>query len=69
MTTELVLRKVGDSLVLSVPEDIVRKKKLKANQTIRIDFVEKADLTSIFGTLKTDVPTQKLKDMARDGTD
>ncbi|MBI5002308.1 hypothetical protein HZC31_02905 [Candidatus Woesearchaeota archaeon] len=67
MTTEVVLKKWGNSIAAIFPKEVVEKERLKVNQKISIHIIKKADLRNIFGTLKTKMTGQEFKDMAREG--
>ena len=70
MTTEVTVRKWGNSLGVILPKEVVEKRSLKENDKIvLIDVVKKVDLTPLFGSLKGKIRLsgQQLKDMAREG--
>ncbi len=67
MAVEVKIKKWGNSMGVILPKELVREKKLKENQKILIQVVEKADLSDIFGTLKFKKSAQELKDEAREG--
>jgi len=70
MTTEVTVRKWGNSLGVILPKELVEKRHLKENDKIvLIDVVKEVDLTNIFGSLKGKLKLsgQELKDMAREG--
>lgn len=69
MAVEVVLKKWGNSYGVVLPKDFVKNKKLKMNQKIKIELVEEADLTDIFGSLKRKMSGQEFKDMVREGWD
>ncbi|MEK6899502.1 MAG: AbrB/MazE/SpoVT family DNA-binding domain-containing protein, partial [Nanoarchaeota archaeon] len=67
MTTEVTVRKWGNSLGVILPKEVVEKRSLKENDKIvLIDVVKKVDLTPLFGALKGKIRLsgQQLKDMA-----
>ncbi|MBI4918501.1 hypothetical protein HY837_01115 [archaeon] len=66
---EVKIKKWGNSMGVILPKELVKEKKLKENQKILIQIVEKADLSDIFGSLKFKKSAQELKDEAREGWD
>ena len=66
MAIEVVLRKVGNSLGIIFPKDMVKDRQLKPNQKIFIEVVKEADIRDIFGTLKTNLSGQAFKNMVRE---
>lgn len=69
MATEAVVRKWGNSLGIVLPKEVIEQKHLKPKDRILVEVVKEADLSGIFGTLKTKISGQKLKDMVRKGWD
>ena len=69
MSIEVKIKKWGNSMGIILPKEILDKKDLKENQTIVIEIVKKADLSYIFGSLKSkkNISGQKFKDIAREG--
>lgn len=68
MVEELIVKKWGNSLAIVIPKDVVKEKNLKENQKVVIDFIKKADLRDIFGSLKLKKSAQSIKDMVREGS-
>ena len=66
---EITARKWGSSLAVVIPMEIVQKENIKEGEKIHVTIDKHADLTGIFGTLKTKVSGQKFKDMCREGWD
>ena len=69
MAVEIMLRKWGNSIGGVFPKSFVEEKGLKANDTVWVDVVKKADLTPIFGSLKFKKSAQQMKDEERKGWD
>ena len=67
MAVEVTLRKWGNSVGIVFPKEFVKQRDLKPNQKIVVEVTRKADLSSIFGTLKTKMTAQEFKDLAREG--
>jgi len=67
MAVEVTLRKWGNSVGVVFPKEFVKQRHLKPNQKIWVEVTKKADLSSIFGTLKTKTTAQEFKDLAREG--
>ena len=63
-----VPRKWGNSLGITLPNDIVEEGGIKTKKEIEVLIVEKkVDLRKIFGSLKFKETTQKIKDEIRGG--
>jgi antitoxin component of MazEF toxin-antitoxin module len=71
MAVEVKLKKWGNSMAVIVPNKLVEEKHLKENDKILIEVVKEADLSDIFGSLKSKkrISGQKFKDLAREGWD
>jgi len=69
MAIEVKLKKWGNSMAIIVPNRIIEEKELKENQDIVIEITQKADLSDIFGSLKSKrkLSGQEFKDLARKG--
>ncbi|MFH1637465.1 MAG: AbrB/MazE/SpoVT family DNA-binding domain-containing protein [Candidatus Woesearchaeota archaeon] len=67
MATEVIVKKWGNSLAVILPKEFVGEKKLKPNDKLLLEAVKVGDLRPLFGTLKTKLSAQKLKDIAREG--
>lgn len=64
---ELKVRKIGNSLGVIFPKEMVKERKLKENETVFISVAKKGDLSKYFGMLKTKVDAQEVKDELRKG--
>ena len=61
-------RKWGNSIGITLPNEIVEEGNIKTEKEIDILVIEKrVDLRKIFGSLKLKEPTQKIKDEMRAG--
>ena len=61
-------RKWGNSIGITLPNNIVEEGKIKENKEIQVLIVEKKiNLKDIFGSLKLKEPTKKIKDEMRSG--
>jgi antitoxin component of MazEF toxin-antitoxin module len=67
MPIESITRKIGNSIGIIVPSDVVKKRKIKPNQKVSFELLNEADLRDLFGTLKTKQTGQQFKDMVRKG--
>lgn len=67
MAVEVVVKKIGNSLGVLFPKNLVEKKHLEANKKVLIEVIKEVDFRNIFGTLKSKLSGQKFKDMAREG--
>ena len=67
MAVEVTIKKWGNSMGVILPIEMLEKKGLKENDKIQIEIVKEADLSHLFGTLKTGMSGQKFKDMVRKG--
>lgn len=69
MAVEVVIRKLGNSFGVLFSKDFVEKNNLKLRQQVLVEVVKKADLSDVFGTLKTKKSGQEFKDFVRKGWD
>jgi len=61
-------RKWGNSIGITLPNEIVEEGRIKPKKEIEVLIIEKrANLKRIFGSLKLKKPTQKIKDEMRSG--
>ena len=61
-------RRWGNSIGITLPNNIVEEGRIKENKEIQVLIVEKKiNLKDIFGSLKLKEPTQKIKDEMRAG--
>ncbi|MBS3054595.1 MAG: AbrB/MazE/SpoVT family DNA-binding domain-containing protein [Candidatus Aenigmarchaeota archaeon] len=67
MSTEVEVRRIGNSLGVILPKEFVRQKGIKADEKILIEVVKEADLRDVFGMLKRRRSGQEFKDMIREG--
>ncbi len=68
----VITREWGNSIGLTLPSEVVREKKIKPNQKLRIEIKEtpKKPAPDSFGLLRDwKVGTQKLKDRLREESD
>lgn len=66
---ELKVRKIGNSLGVIFPIEMVREKNLKENEKVFVNVAKKGDLSKLFGTMKFKESSQKIKDEMRKGWD
>ena len=66
---ELKVRKIGNSLGVIFPKELVKEKRLKENERVFVSVAKKGDLSKLFGTLKFKESSQKIKDDIRKGWD
>ncbi|MEK6887954.1 MAG: hypothetical protein AABX14_03355 [Candidatus Aenigmatarchaeota archaeon] len=60
--------KIGGSLGIIIPKDVVEKEDLGPSQTIRVKISKQVKVRDVFGSLPDwKTPTQKLKDEVRKG--
>lgn len=62
-----VAKKWGSSIGVILPREIVENQGIKVGDEIVINVFKKGNLKDVFGKLKTGMPGQKFKDMARKG--
>ena len=62
---DVFARKWGDSLAVIIPNDIVKKEKISANEKLHIIIKKEADFSDLFGKFKTKKSAQQLKDESR----
>lgn len=68
MGTEAKVRKWGNSLGIVLPKDLVEERNIKEGDNVFVTGIIKvADLSNIFGKVKTGVSGQQMKDMERKG--
>ena len=66
---ELKLRKIGNSLGVIFPSEMIKEKHLKENETVFVSVAKKGDLSKWFGAVKFKGSGQKIKDEMRKGWD
>ena len=62
-----IAKKWGSSIGVILPREIVEKQGIREGDEIVINVFKKGNLKDVFGKLKTGMPGQKFKDMARRG--
>ncbi len=68
MTATAIARKWGNSLGITLPKELVEQQDIREGDTLILPVVvKKADLSKIFGSIKTGESGQKFKDRAREG--
>ena len=67
MGTEVIVMKWGNSLGVILPEQLVKKEKLKENEKILVNIVKESKIKSLFNTLPRKLTGQKFKDLVRQG--
>ena len=67
MATELVVKRIGNSLGVILPSELVKDRKIREKQKILVEIVKETDLSEVFGTLKRRMSGQDFKNFARDG--
>ncbi|HAB54133.1 MAG TPA: hypothetical protein DCE80_18460 [Ignavibacteriales bacterium] len=67
MAVEVVVKKLGNSIGVIFPKNIVKEKQIEVNKKVFIEIVKEADLGNMFGSLKRKINSQKFKDMVRQG--
>ena len=61
-------RRLGGSIGIIIPKDIVKKEGIRANQSIKVEIKKRPKAKEIWGLFpEWKTPTQKLKDEARKG--
>ena len=68
MNDTAIVQKCGNSLGIKLPKELVEKQQIKEGVILSLPIViKKADISKIFGSIKTGVSGQKFKDRAREG--
>ncbi len=67
MTSEVLVKKWGNSMGIILPKELVKKEHLKENEKVIIEIVKEANLKKIFGSLKRKISGQEFKDLVREG--
>ena len=68
METECTTRKVGGSIGIILPNEMLKRESIKPNERIIIEIKRRPKAKEFFGLLPDwKTPTQKLKDEARKG--
>ena len=66
---ELKVRKIGNSLGVIFPSELVKERKIRENETVFVNVAKKGDLSKFFGIAKSKDNGQKIKDELRKGWD
>ena len=66
---ESTARKWGSSLAVVIPREVAEMEKIKEGDKVYLVVEKHADLSDVFGTLKTKVSGRKFKEMCRKGWD
>ena len=61
----VTVKKWGSSMAVIIPQEMVKNKHIKEGDEVAINIFKKGDLSDVFGTLKTKLTGQQLKDLAR----
>ena len=64
---QVKVKKWGNSMAVILPKEFIDKTNLKEHEKVYLDVIRKADLSSVFGTLKFKESAQELKDIVRKG--
>lgn len=64
---ELKVRKIGNSLGVIFPQELVKEKKIRENETVFVNVAKKGDLSRLFGSHKFKESAQQIKDELRKG--
>lgn len=59
------VKKWGSSMAVILPQEMIKSQSIKEGDEVVINIFKKGDLSRIFGTIKTKLTGQQLKDMAR----
>jgi len=66
---EATLRKVGDSVGILVPHQVIVRLKARPGERVRVVIPEKVDWTRIWGKFNSKLSTEELLRRARTGRD
>ena len=67
MTTEVEVRKIGNSLGVLFSKQFVEDMKIKEREKLWIDIKRKIEVKDIFGKLKERMTGQEFKELVRSG--
>ncbi|MEM3087095.1 MAG: AbrB/MazE/SpoVT family DNA-binding domain-containing protein [Halobacteria archaeon] len=62
---EATPRRIGSSVGIIIPKDVVRRLGIRVNRRVRVSIPEKMDWSDIWGKFKSDTPTGELIRKAR----
>ena len=65
MLTRTKVKGWGNSLGIIIPQEIVRREKIKSHDEVIVDIRKNSDLMNLFGTLKFKKTAQQMKDEGR----
>ncbi|HLG24591.1 MAG TPA: AbrB/MazE/SpoVT family DNA-binding domain-containing protein [Candidatus Nanoarchaeia archaeon] len=63
----VIAKKWGSSVGVILPKEVVESQGIKAGDDLVIRIFRKGNLKDVFGKLKTKIPGQKFKDIAKEG--
>lgn len=64
METLTIAKKIGGSIGVIIPEDIIKKEHIHINDTIKVSVERKDDVVFLWGKLKDiRLPTQKIMEI------
>jgi antitoxin component of MazEF toxin-antitoxin module len=66
---EAKIRKVGDSLGIIIPSQVIRELRAKPNQKIRVVLPRRVDWSDLWGRFGSKTPTDRLLRAARTDRD
>ena len=61
----VTIKRWGSSMAVIIPQEMVKNQHIKEGDEIVINVFKKGDLSDVFGTLKTKLTGQQLKDLSR----
>ena len=61
----VTIKRWGSSMAVIIPQEMVKNQHIKEGDEVAINIFKKGDLSDIFGTLKTKLTGQQLKDLSR----
>lgn len=64
---ELKVRRIGNSLGVIFPNELVKEKKLKENEAVFVSVAKKGNLRKLFGSMKFKESAQDIKNELRKG--
>ena len=68
METVTKARKIGGSIAIIVPEEVVKKENIRPNDMVKIDIIREDDLSFLWGKLKSiKIPTQEIMEIIDEG--
>ncbi len=62
---EAIPRRIGSSIGVIIPKEVVKQLGIKANRKVRVSIPERMDWSDIWGKFKSDTPTEELLRKAR----